>query len=647
MSQPGQLAAEYQIARGVNTLNERVESLAASVQEMNSRNEERQQFLRQLTDINDEIRRLKNNVGQKEKPIKARKIKPYNGENQTLQSFLTAIELQMENDGVTDDARKIRYVGNYLEGRAWYWFEPIMREKNTKPEDEWSDRTTKVLSNFANMKKVMRQVFGDIDERTMAAKKLQALRQTKSVRDYITEFQMITSGLDWDEEALMDKFKGGLKQNILNLLICFPLEPKSLDELMERAQKIDRETANVGSKRQYQAGYMPRNNNGYHGRFTARNNDSFLKKDRDGDVQMTGAKVDLEKARKERLCFECGKKGHQAKFCKNKKRNQGPMVRMVRAEESINHPELLEEYSDLASSQDSAAMRNLARYNFMDQDYSEGQILLSDSEELRRQSAGLRTEEFRREHSEKESGTSWEVDELPNDLQCNQQRELAIRISEWKKEVEDSTKQPPTLRRDKRHLDERNLMRFTRKRPEGATAFKGSRREQLVPGENEERVDSETPTTVEAWARIEKSIANVDKASLEQEDPLVKDREQKNRLTDTDDASESGRELRACLCYQFNPKCWARSGKAWNQHIETCRKCRQWSLKFCGLHTPYEKRSTLEEISRRKASPDNERVYDEKGISSCQKGWCTHEYTNHRRENMVWRAMIGSVEDMT
>ena len=34
---------------------------------------------------------------------------------------------------------------------------------------------------------------------------------------------------------------------------------------------------------------------------------------------MIGAKVDMDKARKEKLCFNCGKAGHQAKYCRNKK----------------------------------------------------------------------------------------------------------------------------------------------------------------------------------------------------------------------------------------------------------------------------------------------------------------------------------------
>jgi Ty3 transposon capsid-like protein len=59
-----------------------------------------------------------------------RKIKPYDGESQSLRSFLTAIELQMENDGIVGSDNKVKYVGNYLEGKAWNWFEPIVRERN-------------------------------------------------------------------------------------------------------------------------------------------------------------------------------------------------------------------------------------------------------------------------------------------------------------------------------------------------------------------------------------------------------------------------------------------------------------------------------------------------------------------------------------
>ena len=138
---------------------------------------------------------------------------------------------------------------------------------------------------------------------------------------------MITSNLDWDEEPLMDKFKEGLKPSVRSMMIYFPQEPKDLEELYGRSQKIDREQWNQRT----QQGYGQRRNDygqrrSFHERRDTRQERNSQKesrhyptKDRDGDVVMIGAKVDMEKAKKERLWFNCGKAGHQARFCRNKK----------------------------------------------------------------------------------------------------------------------------------------------------------------------------------------------------------------------------------------------------------------------------------------------------------------------------------------
>jgi hypothetical protein len=58
------------------------------------------------------------------------------------------------------------------------------------------------------------------------------------------------------------------------------------------------------------------------------------KTDRDGDIRMKGAKVSMEKARKERLCFECGIAGHQARNCRKRqaggRNDKNVRIRMVR-----------------------------------------------------------------------------------------------------------------------------------------------------------------------------------------------------------------------------------------------------------------------------------------------------------------------------
>jgi hypothetical protein len=114
---------------------------------------------------------------------------------------------------------------------------------------------------------------------------------------YITEFQTIASSLDWDDEALEDKFLEGLKQEIRQALIYYPNEPKDLDDLFERTQRIDHEL-----KKNREAPYPQRRS------YTGAGRGSYVRgpsvrKDGEGDVIMKGAKVDMEKAKRESLCL--------------------------------------------------------------------------------------------------------------------------------------------------------------------------------------------------------------------------------------------------------------------------------------------------------------------------------------------------------
>src|SRR6267378_7089813 len=154
------------------------------------------------------------------------------------------------------------------------------------------------------------------------------LRQTRSITLYITEFQTITSNLDWDDEALEDKFLEGLKQEVRQALIYYPTDAKDLDDLFERTQRIDNEQRKNRDSSKFQRNPFTGAGRSFYGRGPT------LKKDAEGDVVMKGAKVDLEKAKRDRLCFHCGKPGHQARFCRVRKREadkKGPNIRMLRA----------------------------------------------------------------------------------------------------------------------------------------------------------------------------------------------------------------------------------------------------------------------------------------------------------------------------
>ena len=122
---------------------------------------------------------------------------------------------------------------------------------------------------------------------------------------------MIASNLDWDEEALEDKIIEGLKPNVQSALIYFPEDAENLEETMARAQKIDR-----------QQWENRRERNSY--RQIGNRKRDLQKKglDWDGDTLMTGAKIRSEEAKEKGLCFNCEKKGHLAKNCRQKKYHQ-------------------------------------------------------------------------------------------------------------------------------------------------------------------------------------------------------------------------------------------------------------------------------------------------------------------------------------
>jgi hypothetical protein len=81
--------------------------------------------------------------------------------------------------------------------------------------------------------------FGDADPRAAARNKLQALKQTKSVLKYWTDFAVLAAKLPWGDEALKDSFYSGLKSDIKDELARMLIPPATLLALKDYAVQID------------------------------------------------------------------------------------------------------------------------------------------------------------------------------------------------------------------------------------------------------------------------------------------------------------------------------------------------------------------------------------------------------------------------
>ena len=66
------------------------------------------------------------------------------------------------------------------------------------------------------------QIYGDTEAAMMAKRRLSKLTQKGSATDYTIMFQTYVTQTEWNQEALMAKYKQGLKWKVQDALIYMP-----------------------------------------------------------------------------------------------------------------------------------------------------------------------------------------------------------------------------------------------------------------------------------------------------------------------------------------------------------------------------------------------------------------------------------------
>lgn len=465
----------------------------------------------------------------------------------------------------------------------------------------------------------------------------------------------------------MSALRDGLKEEVKTGLIYFVGEPRNIDELIERAQLVDRRLWESHQERKEKTMPFAKKRDRAQG---------SVQKDRDGDTVMTGAQVDLKEARKKGLCFKCGRKGHQAKNCRVKKDWKGKRpereeveARMVLYQETRWNSEVEDSADEWEVYEDPEPEYTMPRVDQSQTGDSESELPAKESccktkyyecpsamKGLTENCSQTRTDEGLPEtESEDEAiiGAQKILVDIERQRKCQQNRERSKELRENRRQerqesAQDTVKQhhEGNLKGQKVHVGHRDL--GNEESPElrdlHTETDDGVVRNHTVADRPQRYDQSDWRTTNQLdsirWREVKTS-----------ERPAWKEfcRVRKARLgPDLNQwLKEENLRNRDCRCYGYDFSCWGSFEESWDDHtvnqatgLINCQRCFNWMMKYCpvGSHHWKNKKKLLRDISTRKMTVFEEPLATEDGQLCCSKNWCLHEFHKHREVEIPWWA---------
>ena len=223
---------------------------------------------------------------------------PYDGSPGKAREFLQACEiyLGLNSHIYDDDRKKILFMLSFCsQGSAAAFTSHMLQTK---------DPARLAYRDFENLFKAH---FLTSDVKGEAKAALDKLKQKDRVDAYINEFKILAhrAGIT-DYEALVQKFQTGLKPEVLKGIYFRENLPTDMEGWYKAAQQIDQGYERL---RNIRAAYQAPTSK-------ARDPDTM-----DVDVARISAQQ-REQYLRDKLCFQCGKPGHQAWYCRQR-RNGG------------------------------------------------------------------------------------------------------------------------------------------------------------------------------------------------------------------------------------------------------------------------------------------------------------------------------------
>ena len=254
----------------------------------------------------------------------------FDGTRSKFRGFLQQVKLYLRlhpfqyPDGFT----QVGFIGALLSGSALSWFAPLM------------EKDSRILYDLNAFLEAFTATFGESDRERVAETKLVSLRQgSRSATTYAAEFQNLACDVDWNDKALINQFRYGLRDNVKDLLLTMP-KAESLEQFIAQAIACDNR---LFERRQEQR-------LGWRGTsqvMTATPKFSETSSSRPEPMQIDTVRfkplTEQEKTRRrqEGLCLYCGEARHTAQHCPRKQRNY-KMRSTITKEDSMSENEFLQ-----------------------------------------------------------------------------------------------------------------------------------------------------------------------------------------------------------------------------------------------------------------------------------------------------------------
>lgn len=269
------------------------------------------------------LQALRKAAGSGTRGTKVDKPDRYDGSIDKYNKFISEVELVFQSDRtyyedlVSGDHNKIIYALSLLkDGRASQWSRNFLKKYRT--EDGFVSYTWKKFEQELSLS------FADHNPTSTAITKIKSLSMVgRTAEEYITDFEIYEDDTGYNGAALIDILKEGLHDRLVSRIYDLAEMPKTLQDWKDWARKLDRQYRERRKDRRLLPTSTASNPPPPPPAHPTPSQPMYPATDRRDNTGTTfgglGQAMDIDAARRARLCFHCGKAGHFSRFCPEKR----------------------------------------------------------------------------------------------------------------------------------------------------------------------------------------------------------------------------------------------------------------------------------------------------------------------------------------